>query len=115
MEDIYSLSDREIAKRIGEKTRACRLRQNITQASLAKDSEISLSSLQKIESGEIKSFDSLLRVLRTLGLLDDIRRITEQDEISPAEYYEIANSKKKHMRKRAKSQRNGKKEEASEW
>ena len=115
MEDIYSLSDKEIAKRIGERIRTCRLRQNITQASLAKDSEISLSSLQKIESGEIKSFDSLLRVLRTLGMLDDICRVTEQEEVSPIEYFELANSKKRHARKRARNRRNDKNEEASEW
>ena len=115
MEDIYSLSDKEIATRIGERIRTCRLRQNITQASLAKDSEISLSSLQKIESGEIKSFDSLLRVLRTLGMLDDIGRVAEQEEASPVEYFEIANSKKRHTRKRARNRRNDKNEEASEW
>lgn len=115
MEDIYSLSDTEISKRIGEKIRGSRLKQNITQSSLASDSGISISSLKKIESGEIKSFDSLLRVLRTAGMLDDIRKVAEPAGMSPTEYYEFVNSRKKHIRKRAHCQRNDKKEEDREW
>ena len=66
------LSDLQLGKRIGEKLKAIRLKRNITQQSLADASSISLSSLQKIENGEIGTFDSLLRVLRTLGMLESI-------------------------------------------
>ncbi len=47
MEDINSLSDAQIEKRIGEKKKAIRMKQNITQDSLAKSSSISLSSVKK--------------------------------------------------------------------
>ena len=63
MDDIYSLSDIQIQKKIGEKLKAVRLKQNITQDSLAELSSISRSSVQKIESGEIRSFDVFLRIL----------------------------------------------------
>ena len=63
MEDIYMLSDLQLGKRIGGKLKAIRLKRNITQQSLAEASSISLSSLKKIENGEIGTFDSLLRVL----------------------------------------------------
>ena len=67
MEDnIYMLPDSEIRKRIGKKIKHLRLRQNITQMSLAEQSQISVSSVKKIENGEIGSFDSLMRVLRIL-------------------------------------------------
>ncbi len=69
-DNIYMLADTEICRRIGEKIRQLRLRQNITQMSLAKQSQISVSSVKKIENGEIGSFDSLMRVLRILGALD---------------------------------------------
>ena len=65
------LSDLQLEKRIGGKLKAIRLKRNITQQSLAEASSISLSSLKKIENGEIGTFDSLLRVLRTLGILGD--------------------------------------------
>lgn len=63
MEDIYMLSDLQLGKRIGGELKAIRLKRNITQQSLAEASSISLSSLKKIENGEIGTFDSLLRVL----------------------------------------------------
>ena len=49
------LSDVIITSRIGEQIKSRRLKQNITQADLAKMAEISLSSLKKIEKGEIGS------------------------------------------------------------
>ena len=41
MDDIYTLSDTQLSKRIGEKLKAIRLKRNITQHSLAEASSIS--------------------------------------------------------------------------
>ena len=101
MEDIYMLTDTQIQKRIGEKIKATRLKQNITQDSLAESALISRSSVQKVEAGEIHSFDSLLRILRVLGMLDNIHQLCEEEQISPSEYFEMVNSIKKNKRKRA--------------
>ena len=114
MEDIYMLSDLQLGKRIGEKLKAIRLKRNITQQSLADASSISLSSLKKIENGEIGTFDSLLRVLRTLGMLESIASLFEEEQMSTSEYYEIVNKAKKSTRKRAVGKINANKEE-SEW
>ncbi len=101
MEDIYTLSDAQIRKRIGERIKASRLKQNITQDSLAESSSISRSSVQKVEAGEIKSFDTFLRILRTLGMLDDISSLCGEVQLSPNEYYEMVNAAKKGRRKRS--------------
>ncbi len=114
MEDIYSLSDAQIEKKIGEKIKALRLKQNITQDSLAKSSTISLSSVKKVEAGEIGSFDTLLRILRTLGMLDELGRLCEEEQMSPSEYFDMVNSAKKNRRKRAAGTVKKDKEE-SEW
>lgn len=114
MEDIYALSDAQIQKKIGEKLKAVRLKQNITQDSLAESSSISRSSVQKIEAGEIGSFDTLLRILRTLGMLDEIYHLCEEAQMSPNEYFNMANSLKKKERKRAVGSLKNNKEE-SEW
>lgn len=108
------LSDLQLGKRIGEKLKAIRLKRNITQQSLADASSISLSSLKKIENGEIGTFDSLLRVLRTLGMLESIASLFEEEKMSPSEYYEMVNKAKKSMRKRAVGKIKADKEE-SEW
>ncbi len=115
MDDIFALSDAQIQKRIGEKFKAVRLKQNITQDALAESATISRSSVQKAESGEIKSFDTFLRILRTLGMLDEIHHLCEEDQLSPSEYFEMVNSLKKTRRKRAAKSTNTNKEEEPEW
>ena len=114
MDSIYSLSDSQIQKKIGEKIKSIRLKQNITQDSLAESASVSRSSVQKIEAGEIKSFDTFLRVLRTLGMLDEIYHLCEEEQLSPSEYYDMVNSANKNKRKRAMGSINANKEE-SEW
>ncbi len=114
MDDIYALSDRDIGKKIGEKVKDTRLMQNITQENLAAEAGISLSSVKKIEGGHIGSFDSLIRVLRTLGLLDTLQRLAEPMELSPNEYYEFVNSAKRNSRRRAR-EKNHKVTEDTGW
>ncbi|MBP3354352.1 MAG: helix-turn-helix domain-containing protein [Bacteroidales bacterium] len=115
MENIYALSDIMILAKLGEKIKNTRLKQNITQESLAETANISLSSVKKIENGEIKSFDSLLRVLRVLGKLDIFQPLIDEEQLSPIEYYELVNSTKKKIRKRAVGKLNNSKKEETEW
>ena len=114
MDDMYTLSDTQLNKRIGEKLKAIRLKRNITQQSLAEASSISLSSVKKVENGEIGSFDTLLRILRTLGMLESISQLFEEEQLSPSEYYEMVNKVKKQNRKRAAGRLKENKEK-SEW
>lgn len=118
VENIYIMADPEICHRIGKKVRQLRLRQNITQVSLAELSQISVSSVKKIENGEIGSFDSLMRVLRILGKLDILSPLLEEEQLSPNEYWEFLQAAKKKRRKRAKSVKKTNvinNQEASEW
>ena len=115
MEDVYMLSDGMIQSKIGERLKAVRLKQNITQQALAEESGVSLSSVKKIEKGEIGSFDSLLRVLRTLGKLDVLLPLVEEEQLSPSEYYELVNKASKAQRKRAAGKSTKKDKEELSW
>ena len=116
MDDIYMLSDGAILGKIGSCLKDVRLKQNITQQSLAESAGVSLSSLKKIEKGEIGSFDSLLRVLRTLGKLDVLQPLVEEEQLSPSEYYELVQSNTaKHQRRRAVGRLNNTNKEESAW
>ena len=115
MEDVYMLSDGMIQSKIGERLKAVRLKQNITQQALAEESGVSLSSVKKIEKGEIGSFDSLLRVLRTLGKLDVLLPLVEEEQLSPSEYYELVNKASKAQRKRAAGKSTKKDKEEQVW
>ena len=115
MDDIYLLSDVMVLRRIGEHLRSVRLRQNITQQHLAVEAGLSVSSLKKIEKGEIASMDSFLRVLRTLGKLDVLYPLVEEEPVSPNEYYEIVNRISHKQRRRASGKRQDNSAEESEW
>ena len=74
-----------------------------------------LSTVKKIETGEIKSFDSLLRVMRIFGKLDAIQSLVEEEQLSPNEYYEMMHSAQKKTRKCAVGHFNNNSQEESEW
>ena len=95
------LTDTAILGRIGRHLKQVRLRQNITQQRLAEAAQVSLSSVKKMEKGEIHSVDSLLRVLRTLGKLDILQPLVDDVQLSPGEYYELIHSATSKLRKRA--------------
>ena len=102
-ENIYLRSDGDICLLIGKKIRELRLRQNLTQAALAEQAQISVSTIKKLEGGEIGSFDSFIRVLRILGELDIFSPLLREEELSPNEYLAFREVMKKNMRKRAHS------------
>ena len=109
------LADTIILEKIGIRLRQVRLKQNITQQSLAEAAGVSLSSVKKIEKGEIGSFDSLLRLLRNLGLLDVLQPLVEEEQLSPNEYYELVHSAKTKARKRAAGKLHQNSKEESTW
>ena len=115
MENIYMLADAVILDRIGDHLRHARLKQNITQQSLSEAADVSLSSVKKIEKGEICSFDSLIRIMRILGKLDIFQPLVEEEQISPSEYYNMVNSSNNRQRKRATGKLNNTKKEGAEW
>ena len=59
--------------------------------------------------------DSLLRIMRTLGKLDVLQPLIEDEQLSPSEYYEMVKSSKTMQRKRAVGRLNSKNTEESEW
>lgn len=109
------LTDTAICQKIGSRLKQARLKQNITQQSLAKAVDVSLSSVKKIENGEIGSFDSLLRVLRILGKLDVLHPLVEEEQLSPSEYYNLVHSAKAKTRQRAVGKIEKTEKEESEW
>ena len=56
----------------------------------------------------------MLRILRTLGLLESMSALFEEEQLSPSEYYEMVSKAKKQTRKRAVGKLKINKEE-SEW
>ena len=84
-------------------------------AGRADNSGVSISTIKRMEDGEVKNFESLIRVLRTLGKLDVFIPLVEEEQLSPNEYYELANQANKPKRKRASKGYTKENKEESEW
>ena len=91
MEDIYMMTDAIILSKIGSRLKSLRLKQNITQESLSETANVSLTVVKNAEKGEIRSFDAFVRLLRTLGQLEVLLPLVEEQQLSPNEYYELVN------------------------
>ena len=114
MENIYMLSDSVITEKISAKIKELRLKQDISRSDIAASSGVSLSSIVRMEDGEIKSFESFLRIMRTLGKLEIFAPLMEEEEISPNEYYKLVHSSKQKIRKRASRSKAGNLQEESQ-
>lgn len=115
LDNIYILTDTELCNRIAAKIKTVRLKQNMSQAELADKSGVSISTIKRMEDGEVKNFESLIRVLRTLGKLDVFVPLVEEEQLSPNEYYELASKACKPKRKRASKGYTKENKEESEW
>ncbi|MCQ2074705.1 MAG: helix-turn-helix domain-containing protein [Bacteroidaceae bacterium] len=115
IDDVNMLSDAEITVRISGKLKELRLKQNISRQDVSASSGVSMSSIVRMEDGEIKSFESFLRILRTLGRIDVLLPLLEEEEISPNEYFKLVHSTQTKKRKRASGSHNNIPKEESEW
>lgn len=110
------LSDAEITNRISAKIKEIRLKQNISRQEMADNSGVSVSSIARMEDGEIKSFESFLRIIRSLGKIEVFMPMLQEEEISPNEYFKMVQSAKTKQRKRAsRNNNNNNEQEDSEW
>ena len=63
----------------------------------------------------MKTLESLIRILRTLGKLDIFIPLVNEEQLSPNEYYELASKANKHVRKRASKGYKLENKEETEW
>lgn len=98
--DFYALSDKAIAGILGQRLQALRLRKNITQASLAKATTLSINTIKSLEKGQGK-LTSLIAVLRELNGLSQFNYFIAEIPISPiqlAKVQGLLQSKKSHTK-----------------
>lgn len=67
--DFYAAN--EICEILGQRLKHHRLKQNLTQAQLAKEMCISISTVARIESGKGGTIENMLQMAIGLGLIND--------------------------------------------
>ena len=96
----------EILAALGVAVKGERLRQNITQSTLALRSGVSVNAVKHLETGGGGTLGTFVLVCRTLGKDGWIKSFTATDrEMSPIEYVESLGKTNHKERKRARQRR----------
>lgn len=90
-------TDEQILLELAERVKAARIRSGFTQEKLSKESGVAKSTVERLEKGESVQFLNLIKILRTLNLLENLELLIPSAEQTPVEY---AKTKYKAKRQR---------------
>ena len=76
-------TDSALLAELGRRLARCRLNAGATQAALAYEAGVSKRTLERIEAGESVQLANFLRLLRALGLVENLDALAPPDEPGP--------------------------------
>jgi len=77
------LTDAAVVEELGRRLRQTRLGQNLTQRQLAGEAGVSVPTIRNLEDGKPTQLVTMIRVLRTLGMLEGLDRLVPEPVPSP--------------------------------
>lgn len=98
-----SMSDKALAKHIGNFVKHHRMEQNKTQGSIAEAAGISRSTLSLLERGENVTVPTLIQVLRVLDQLHVMNVFHIEKQISPIMLAKMEQKKRQRAREKKQS------------
>lgn len=78
-------TDTTVLAELGERLARTRLERNISQQALASEAGVSKRTVERIEAGAETRLSNFVRILRALGLLDQLDRLVPEPLPSPIE------------------------------
>jgi putative transcriptional regulator len=102
------ISDDLVLRELGNRLARYRLNRNLAQDALAKEAGISQRTVLRIEHGHSTQASNLIRVLRALGLLENLEALIPEPAISPLQQVKMQG----RLRRRASSKSNKPKQKA---
>ena len=101
---LLGMSDKAILAELGERVHRERLNRNTTQVELSRRAGVARTVVQHLESGNGCSLGGLVRILRALGLLDQLDAFLPDPGPSPLQLAKLRSK----QRRRASGQRGSK-------
>ncbi len=96
MKRWQELPQEDIFLNIGHNLKELRISYNYSQKDLAKKTDLSRSTIQRIERGKSLNFDSIIRIFRVYGKLDLLQNIfVKTRNISPVEILKKLNDERR--------------------
>lgn len=102
------MSNDAVLEQLGERLRQYRLNKNMTQTALAKEAGVSSRTINRVEHGHSTQLSNLIRLLRSLDLLQNLDALIPEPMPSPIQQMKLRGK----SRKRASSLN---KEEDKTW
>lgn len=102
-----SLSDNAVLELLGQRLAETRLLHNQTQAELAAQAGVSKSTLVRMEAGKSVQLINLIRVLRSMQLLENLDLLIPEQQSSPLDMLKLQ-GKKRQRASRKKDKVTGK-------
>lgn len=99
-----TLTDGAALEELGVRLAAARLRENMTQVQLGRESGTSTNTVRRLEDGEPVGSGRLLRILRALDLLGNLDALAPEPGPTPMELLEREGGRRQRARPTASSE-----------
>jgi len=96
--DYIVASPEAIESELGRRLDRLRLSKNINQSTLAKEAGVSRRTISRMENGEGISLDTLIRVMRALGVVDRLATLLPDPATRPVERIKLGGRERKRAR-----------------
>lgn len=94
MKFFEGASDEATLKELGSRIARYRLNGNLTQDALAREAGVSKQTVHRVEHGHSIQASNLIRVLRVLGLLENLEALIPEPAISPIQQVKMHGKKR---------------------
>jgi len=109
---MYNLDSNEaLLTQLGQRLLQYRLNKNMTQATLAKEAGVSGRTINRVEHGHSIQLSNLIRILRSLELLENLSALVPEPAVSPMQQLKLQGKSRIRASSTTKSEEN----EAWSW
>jgi len=112
MTKYEQMTDERVLEHLGERLSRYRLDHNVTQADLAREAGIHKNTVFRLEAGESTQTKNLIRVLRVLGLLEQLDALVPEPAPSPLKLLDALEQQRKRAVSKSDRQSDSK---PSDW
>lgn len=93
-----SMGTTGVLRELGQRLQRERLNQNVTQAGLAEAAGVSRRTVVKAERGEVTTVETLVGILRGLGLLNRLDAMFPEPPLSPVQLARLEGKQRQRAR-----------------
>ena len=112
MTKYNQMTDDRVLEQLGERLSRYRLDRNVTQADLASEAGVHKNTVFRLEAGESTQTKNLVRVLRALGLLEQLEALVPEPTPSPLKLLDAMEQQRKRAVSKSEQQSDS---ESSGW